>query len=330
MRTLLQKLFKPGAARKKTSSPAATKLCVESLENRCLPSTTLPVQYPYVEQAQVAPAAATSTFKNFYALLMASTTDSSGNPVIYFTDGNNQVWKQQNGAFTNLGFYATRLSASSGMVLFTDGNNLLYLYNGSTGQIVNTHAYAQHLASGADIFGNPFAFIDGSNQVWSLSTTGSATNTHIFATRISIGQDATGKPIAFFTDGLNQVWQDDNGVTKPLGFFATRLAAGDTDLAFTDGNNKLWLMNETTNTFTFTGAFATRLQGGSDAGPDRSLFAFTDGNGGLWTMNAQAKFTFTGAYALRITAGRDANGLVRVLFLDGNDLAHLYDQGVII
>jgi hypothetical protein len=332
----LWNLFKFGARKEKASRPAPANLHVEHLEDRCLPSAALPLQYPvqYAAPPTAAPLTApqaASTFHNFYGLLMANTTDSSGNPEFFFTDGNHQVWKQDNGVFTALGFYATRLSANSGMIVFTDGNNLVYIYNDATQQVINTGAYAQHLAAGAAVFGGPFAFIDGSNQVWGLSATGTATNTGIFATRLSLGQDPNGKPIAFFTDGLNQVWQDDNGATKQLGFFATRLATGDGDLAFTDGNNQLWLYSDGTGQFTFTGAYATRLDSGSNRGKGgQSLFAFTDASNQLWTMNSQAKFTFTGAYALRVTEGLDASGLVEVLFLDGSNLAHIYDQGVVI
>jgi hypothetical protein len=281
-----------------------------------------------------APAAAPmtpNTFHNFYALLLANTTDSSGNPEFFFTDGTHQVWKQDNGAFTALGFYATRLSATAGLVIFTDANNRVYVYNDGTSQIIDTGAYAKQLAAGANVFGTPFAFMDGDNRVWSVSATGAVADIGIYATRLSLGRDAVGKPIAFFTDGANQVWQDDNGAIKPLGFYATRLAAGDTDLAFTDGNNQLYLYSDGTGQFTFTGAYATRLDSGANRGPGgQSLFAFTDGSNQLWTVDSTGKFTDTGAYAIRVTEGLDASGLVEVLFLDGTNLAHIYDQGVLI
>jgi hypothetical protein len=296
----------------------------------------VPVQYPVPyaappTTASLATPPSPNTFHNFYGLLLASTIDSGGNPEIFFTDGNHEVWKQDNGTFTPLGFYATRLSATAGQVIFTDGNNRVYVYNGATSQIFNTGAYAKQLAAGANVFGTPFAFMDGNNRVWSVSATGAVADIGIYATRLSLGRDAVGKPIAFFTDGANQVYEDDNGTIKGLGFYATRLAAGDTDLAFTDGNNRLWLYSDGTGQFTFTGAYATRLDGGANRGVGgQSLFAFTDANNQLWTVDSTGKFTDTGAYAVRVTEGLDASGLVQVVFLDATNLAHCYDQGVLI
>src|SRR5262249_53124243 len=149
----------------------------------------------------------------------------------------------------------------------------------TTGSVVVSDATARH-----GVF-----FTDGINQLWKYEN-GAFTNTGAFALQVAAGVDLQGNPEVFFTDGNHLIWRNDNGHVTELGAFggsigayATRLAAGQGMLAFTDGINQVWLFSDATGQFTNTGAFATQVAGGFDA-KGNSLFAMTDGINHVYTL----------------------------------------------
>jgi hypothetical protein len=168
-------------------------------------------------------------------------------------------------------------------------------------------------------------FTDGINQLW-LFINGKFTNTGAFASKFSGGIDSAGLPECFFFDGNNQLWRDDNGKFTNLGAFGTKLVAGAGAVAFTDGNNGLWIYHDSTGKFTNTGAFAMQMSGGFDL-TGAAFVAFTDASNQIWELTGTGKLVNTGAFGTRISAGTDASGNFEIWYTDGNNQIWRFDNG---
>jgi hypothetical protein len=298
------------------------------------PSAATPVVGSSVNQVETAttPAPAASVHPQasnsppVYAILIATTKDAQGNPETYFTDGNNQLWRTDNGVSVQLAAFATRLVAGQGIALFTDGNNRLWLFSDATNGYTDVGAYATRIAGGTGPFGTIFFFTDGNAELWSYNAANNtATNTGAFATKISLGFDAANNVDVWFTDGNNRVWLYHQGTFTDTGAFAKLLSGGMSQLAFTDGNNRIFVYSADTNTFIDTGAYATRLSGRANA--TGSAFAFTDADNHLYSLADDGTMVNTGAFALRINVGQDTSGNTYIWFVDGSNIAWIWSQG---
>jgi hypothetical protein len=181
----------------------------------------------------------------------------------------------------------------------------------------NSQVFAMNDASSAGAVAAPppsTAYFTGSdNRIWKLSN-GAAVQTAAFATRLSAGHDSAGNEQLYFTDGNNKLWIDTNtGQFIQTAAFATRLAAGNGRCFLTDGNNRVCVFNDVTNEAVETAGFATRLSAGRDANNADQVY-FTDGNNKVFRCTLAGKIIDMHAFASRI-----AGGTAEVFFTDGNN-----------
>jgi parallel beta-helix repeat protein len=232
-----------------------------------------------------------------YATVFAAGIDAAGNPECWLLDGNHEIWRDDNGTFTSLGAFGTRLVAGDGQVAFTDGSNRLWFYQDSTGQFAPTGAFATHLSGGFDNQGNNFvAFTDASNQIWELTPSGTLVNTGAFGTRISAGKDGAGNLEIWYTDGSNQIWRFDNGANSTAGAFGLTIQAARGNVMFLDGNHQIWSVSDA-GVATNTGAFANLLS----ASPATNAVFFTDGANRIWILQ-NGIFSNTGGFSVNLSA----------------------------
>jgi hypothetical protein len=266
-----------------------------------------------------------------FALTFSAGLDTLGKPEVYFTDGNNQLWRWDNGALTETIGFATRLSAGEGLVAFTDGNNRLWTYSDQAG-FHETPGFATVFNTAFDAAGNnQIAFLDGNNEIWTYSPSTSAfTETPDFALSISQGRDANGNLEIYFVDGQNHLYRLDQGTATNTGGFAvpTTLYGSQSQVFFLDGGANFMVYSDQG---TFTNATQSLLPdvppgfttigsgspqqtpaplpaGGGGNRPDRlssspatNVGFYRDGNNQLWFFEYGA-FLNTGAFALRISA----------------------------
>jgi hypothetical protein len=313
------------AAPAAAGAPTAATPVVGSSVNQVVTATTPPPAAPAHPQAGPSPLVDVSGNPPVYAVLVATTKDAQGNPETYFTDGNNQLWRTDNGVSVQFAAFATRLVAGQGIALFTDGSNHLYLFSDATNSFTDVGAYATRIAGGTGPFGTVFFFTDGTDQLWSYNAAnGSMTSTGAYATRISLGFDAANNVDVWFTDGSNRVWLYHQGTFTNTGAFANLLSGGLSQLAFTDGSNRVFLYSAVTNTFIDTGAYAIRLSGRANS--NGSAFAFTDADNHLYSLGGDGVLINTGAFALRINVGQDTSGNPYIWFVDGNNVAWIWSN----
>ncbi|MCI0376730.1 MAG: hypothetical protein L0215_03915, partial [Gemmataceae bacterium] len=262
--------------------------------------------------------------------------------LMVFNSNNNQV--------SNTGGFGTRLSAGvdvngNPQVYFTDGDNRLWRYN--QGVFTSTGGFAKALAAGqAEVF-----FLDGDNRIWIYRDNQGFTNTGGFAKQFSLGRDSTGQDELYFTDGDNRLWRWRQGVFSDTGGFALTLTAGrQGEVAFSDGLGQLWLFRDQGG-FTFVGNSVKQISAGLDeAGNDVFFFfnssnqlwrmqngvatntggfglelaagrgglvLFTDGNHVAHLFQDGAGFTHTGFVGTKPSASLNAVGTPQAYFLNG-------------
>jgi parallel beta-helix repeat protein len=232
-----------------------------------------------------------------FATVFSAGIDAAGNPECWLLDGNNEIWRDDNGTFKNLGAFGTRLVAGNGQVAFTDGSNRLWIYQDSTGQFAATGTFATRLSGGFDNQGNNFvAFTDASNQIWELTPSGTLVNTDAFGTRISAGKDGAGNLEIWYTDGNNQIWRFDNGANSTAGAFGLTIQAARGNVMFLDGNHQIWSLSDA-GAATNTGAFANLLS----ASPATNAVFFTDGVNRIWILQ-NGIFTETAGFSVKLSA----------------------------
>jgi hypothetical protein len=151
--------------------------------------------------------------------------------------------------------FATRLSAgrdtnNADQVYFTDGNNEVFRCDLAR-QITDMHVFASRIAGGThEVF-----FTDGNDRLWTATDFNVNTPTGTFATRLSAGPDANNTDLLYFTDATNKLNSFQLGHVKSTPAFAKNVAAGTGFLALTDGANKVCTSDETGN-FNQTAYFA--------------------------------------------------------------------------
>jgi hypothetical protein len=251
------------------------------------------------------------TNTNAFSELIASGVALNGNPEVYFTDGNNLIWRDVNGQVTPngafgapIGAFGTRLAAGRGVLAFTDGANQVWLFNEATGQFVATGAFATKLVGGFDANGNSmFAILDGANHLYTLAipngsfpTTPTFVSSGASALQVSVGVDAGGTNEVWFTDGTNTVWRLDQGNFTQTTATATQIAAAQGQVFLLDKSHHIQVVTDA-GVETNTGGFGTTIS----ASPAFNGVFFLDGTNQIWMFTGGA-FTNTGGFGTRITA----------------------------
>lgn len=262
-------------------------------------------------------------------------------PQAFFRDAENRLgFVDANGARLNTGAFATTLSvgvnaAASAEAYFLDGNNRLYRYD--QGQTAFTGAFATAIFAGQEqVF-----FLDGENRLYVYEDGIGSRFLGAWATRVSLGRDATGADELWFTDGANRLYRYRQGQFTFTGALATALEAGrQGQVAFLDGASRLYISHDV-NGFTQTNFLVSQMSFGLDAAGNDLLFfrdtanrlfrfqngagtftgaftigleaarngqvAFLDGNRMLYLMRANGTFLMTSFAASRASANLDSS-----------------------
>jgi hypothetical protein len=248
----------------------------------------------------------TQAFQNTggFAKAFSAGLDLGGAPECWFIDGNNQLWRWDNGVFTNTGAFGTNFSAGLGMVFFTDGNNMLWTYRDYLGAS-STGAFATVFAGGFNSVGqSELSFLDAAHQLWIYDVhAGTITSTPGFAVSLRQGQDANGQNQTYFLDGNNALYRYDafagtpftatGGFAQPANYFGSQ-----GHVYFLDGNNTLWFYDDVAMPH-FTDTMGAALSISSS--PGTAAVFFRDGSNGIW-MYQGGVFTNTNAFGMRLSA----------------------------
>jgi autotransporter-associated beta strand protein len=127
------------------------------------------------------PSTPTFVFSGASALQISVGTDAGGTNEVWFTDGNNTVWRLDQGNFTQTTATATQIAASQGQVFLLDKNHQIQVVT-DAGVETNTGGFGT-MISASPAFNGVF-FLDGTNQIW-MFTGGVFTPTGGFGTRLT-------------------------------------------------------------------------------------------------------------------------------------------------
>jgi hypothetical protein len=236
-----------------------------------------------------------------FASVFSAGVDANGKAECWFLDGNNELWRYDNGSFLQTGAFAQHIAAGKGFVAFSDGTNALYTFTDATKSAVATGGFASRFTAGFDVQGNnQIDFADGSNRLWVYDAkTQAFTNTGGYTAHFVAGQDKAGNNEIWFTDGSNRIYRYDGGQFHQTSAFALQISGTAGGLvSFTDGNNQIWTLSEL-GAATNTGGYALVIS----SNPGTTDLFFTDGMNQVWAYNtATGLFTRTGGYALRFSA----------------------------
>jgi hypothetical protein len=162
------------------------------------------------------------TFTGAFVKLLTAGFDSGGNNYVGFTDGTNHIWQvNPNGVIFNTGLFGTRISSGQDTtgqfeIWFTDGNNRIWRYDNGFNGTINAFGYQIQGGSNGTIY-----FLDANNGLFTSNDAGVTTNTLAFGTQIAA---SPGLNAVFFTDGINQMWEYQNGIFTALGAFGVKMS----------------------------------------------------------------------------------------------------------
>jgi hypothetical protein len=101
-----------------------------------------------------------------FAIRVSQGRDAQGNNETNFLDGANRIYIYSQPNFTFTGGFAqpSSLSGSQGVLYFLDGNNQMWSYQDATGSFMETPGFALQISSNVDM--NALFFRDGVNELW--------------------------------------------------------------------------------------------------------------------------------------------------------------------
>jgi hypothetical protein len=112
------------------------------------------------------------SFTNGYGIDLSVGVDASGQDELWIRDGNNGVWRYQQGSWTFTGGHLTSIRAGQGEVFGQDGNNGIWVWHDTSGWAFS-NGYGQSLSIGINPLGQDEAWVlDGRGAVWRYRESG--------------------------------------------------------------------------------------------------------------------------------------------------------------
>jgi hypothetical protein len=100
-----------------------------------------------------------------YGTRITESLDADGLLEVWFTDGNNEVWRFDQGKTMATNAFATQIAGSAGRLYFLDGNNQIWTMSDES-SATSTGAFAKSIT--ASTLTTTFFFLDQNNQIWIL------------------------------------------------------------------------------------------------------------------------------------------------------------------